>query len=102
MHAGTGAAEGPHGGDSAMLKNFPLFIDMERLKHAMELCSRLRRAAPECFHLLYESHIHCIYAWETRLRHRATSTMADVAGIFETCGGDEACICRKLMEIAND
>ena len=76
-------------------------MDAEQIKHAIELCNRLRRAAPECFHLLYESDMHCIYAWETRLRRRVALTMADVAGIFETCGGDETCICRKLMKIAD-
>jgi hypothetical protein len=70
---------------------------MERLKYAMELCSALRRVAPNCFYRLYESELHCIYAWEPRLRRHVISIMADVAGIAETYGN----VCRKLMEIAD-
>ena len=77
-------------------------MDAERIKHAIQLCSALRHAAPSCFHLLYESDMHCTYAWEPRLRRHPITTTADVASIVEICGNDEACICKKLMEITDD
>jgi len=72
---------------------------MEQLKYATELCTTLRRAAPNCFHRLYESDLHCIYTWEPKLSRHPITTMADVAGIIEACGNDEACICKKLKKI---
>jgi len=72
---------------------------MERLKYATELCAMLRRVTPNCFHRLYESDMHCIYAWEPKLNRHPISTMADVASIIEACNVDEACICKKLKKI---
>lgn len=71
---------------------------MERLRYTIELCSTLARTAPNCFHHLYESDVHCIYHWTPKLRSHAISTMADVTNIIETCK-DETCICKKLKKI---
>jgi hypothetical protein len=74
-------------------------MDAEQLRHAIKLCAMLKSAAPNCFYRLYESDLHCIYAWEPRLRRRINSTAAGVAGMIESCS-DETCICKKLAEIS--
>jgi hypothetical protein len=86
---------------AVMFKKSGFFMGMEQLKYAIELCGMLRRAAPNCFHRLYESDMHCIYSWEPKLSCHPIATVADVAGIIETCGNDETCICKKLKKLSD-
>jgi hypothetical protein len=75
-------------------------VDAEPVRQAVALCAALRRAAPNCFYRLYESDIHCVYAWVPRLRRHATSAASDAVGAVEACN-DETCACRRLREIAD-
>ncbi len=67
-------------------------MDTKWFRHVVEFCTALRRTAPNCFHRLYESDIHCIYDW-------ATKPTCCVLDAIETCG-NETCKCNKLREIA--
>jgi hypothetical protein len=81
-----------------MFKKVSTLSPMERLRYAIELCSTLARAAPNCFHRLYGSDARRIYHWTPKLSRHAVSTMADVTNIIENCH-NETCICKKLKKI---
>ncbi len=67
-------------------------MDAKWFRHVVEFCAALKRAAPNCFYRLYESDIHCIYAW-------AQKPTCCVLDAIEACG-NETCKCNKLREIA--
>ncbi len=65
---------------------------MDEWFRAVEFCAALKRVAPNCFYRLYESHIHCVYAW-------MSIPTCCVLDAVEACGG-ETRRCNKLREIA--
>ncbi len=68
-------------------------MELVNLVRVAEFCATLKRVVtPKCFYRLYESDIHCVFAW-------MSIPTCCVLDAVEACG-DETCRCNKLREIA--